>query len=52
MVVLATGNVGRNFRVTLPKEVREYLDLEEGAELVFFTIGSKKGRVCFRKTRP
>jgi len=52
MAVLATGSVGRNFRVTLPREVRDYLDLEEGEELIFYTIGDQKGRVCFRKTRP
>jgi AbrB family looped-hinge helix DNA binding protein len=49
MVVLATGKVGRNFRVTLPAEVREYMKLEEGEDLVFFTSGDQKGRVCFRK---
>ena len=46
---MATGRVGRDFRVTLPREVREFLELEEGEELVFFTIGERKGRVCFRK---
>lgn len=51
MTVLATGSVRRNFRVTLPSEVRDYLDLEEGEELIFFTIGDQKGRVCFRKAR-
>jgi len=51
MAVLATGSVGRNFRVTLPREVRDYLELKEGEELVFYTLGDQKGRVCFRKAR-
>lgn len=49
---MATGRVGRDFRITLPREVREFLELDEGEELVFFTIGERKGRVCFRKSRP
>jgi len=51
MGVLATGKIGRDFRITLPSEVRKFLLLEEGEELVFFTVEGKKGRVCFRKTR-
>lgn len=50
MVVLATAKVGKDFRVTLPKEVRELLELEEGGELVFFTVEDFKKRVCFRKS--
>jgi AbrB family looped-hinge helix DNA binding protein len=49
MVVLAAGKVGREFRVTLPKEVRELLGLKEGDKLVFFTAEGWKGHVCFRK---
>lgn len=49
MAILATGRVGADFRLTLPKEVRENLELEEGDELVFFTVRGQKGRVCFRK---
>lgn len=48
---MAKGRVGRDFRVTLPREVREFLKLEEGEELIFFTIEGRKGRVCFRKAR-
>lgn len=36
MAVLAIVKVGRDFRVTIPKEVSELLELEEGNELVFF----------------
>jgi len=49
MAILATGKVGRDFRITLPSEVRDFLDLEEGENLVFYTVGSRKGRVCLRK---
>lgn len=49
MAVLATGRVGRDFRVTVPREVREFLSLEEGEELVFYTVEGRMGRVCFRK---
>ena len=31
---MAIGRVGREFRVTRPKEVREFLKLDEGDELV------------------
>ena len=50
MAVLATTKVRVEFRVTIPKEVREYLELNEGDELVFYTTREKKGRVCFRKS--
>jgi AbrB family looped-hinge helix DNA binding protein len=50
MVVLATTKVGVDFRVTIPKEVREYLELNKGEELVFYTIRGQKGRVCFRRS--
>ncbi|MCW3992401.1 MAG: AbrB/MazE/SpoVT family DNA-binding domain-containing protein [Candidatus Bathyarchaeota archaeon] len=49
MAVLATGRVGRDFRTTIPTEVREFLGLKEGEELIFYTIEGQKGRVCFRK---
>jgi len=51
MVVLVTAKVGRDFRVTLPKEVRELLELKEGDELVFYTVERRGGikRVCIRK---
>jgi len=49
MAILATGRVGRHFRLTVPREVREFLELVEGQELVFYTVSDQKGRVCFRK---
>ncbi|NIO37713.1 AbrB/MazE/SpoVT family DNA-binding domain-containing protein [Candidatus Bathyarchaeota archaeon] len=48
MTVLATVKIGQNFRVTLPREVRETLELKEGDELVFFTVKRFERRVCFR----
>jgi len=49
MAVLATARVGREFRVTLPREVRGCLKLDEGDEIVFYTIQGERGRVCIRK---
>jgi AbrB family looped-hinge helix DNA binding protein len=49
MTILDTTKVGRDFRVTIPKEARELLELKEGDELVFFTIRGRKGHICFRK---
>lgn len=50
MAVLAIAKVGRDFRVTLPKEVRKLLELKEGDELVFFTTEGWIRRVCLRKS--
>jgi AbrB family looped-hinge helix DNA binding protein len=50
MAILTTARVGRDFRITVPKEVRELLALSEGDELVFYRLGRTKGRVCFRKS--
>jgi AbrB family looped-hinge helix DNA binding protein len=50
MPVTATAKIGRNFRVTIPKEIRELLELEEGDELLFFKTKGWKRRVCFRKS--
>ena len=47
--ILAVARIGREFRVTLPKEVRDHLELKEGDELVWFTSEGFAGRVCFRK---
>ncbi|RJS86029.1 hypothetical protein CW702_00105 [Candidatus Bathyarchaeota archaeon] len=49
MAILATAKVTKDFRLTVPKEVREYLNLEAGRTLVFFTIEGRKGAVCIRK---
>lgn len=49
MAVLAKGRIGRDFRVTLPREVREFLELKEGEEILFYTVEGQIGRVCFRK---
>jgi len=49
MAVLGTTKVSKDFRVTIPKEVRDLLELKEGVEIVFFTVEGSKGRVCFRK---
>jgi len=49
VVVLATAKVAKDYRITLPKEVREFLNLEAGCTLVFFTIEGRKGAVCMRK---
>ena len=49
MSILATVKVSKGFRVTIPKEAREFLEIEEGDEIVFFTVEGMQGRVCFRK---
>jgi AbrB family looped-hinge helix DNA binding protein len=50
LAVLAIVKVGRDFRVTIPKEVRELLELEEGDELLFFKTKGWIKRVCLRKS--
>jgi AbrB family looped-hinge helix DNA binding protein len=50
MTVLATAKVGKSFRLTIPKEVRDVLELKLGEELVFYTVRGRKGRICFRKS--
>lgn len=50
MAVLAVVKVGRDFRITVPKEVREYLQLTEDSEIVFYSLEDTKGRVCFRRS--
>lgn len=49
LAVLAVGKVGQGFRVTIPKEVRELLELEEGDELLFFRTKGWIKHVCIRK---
>jgi len=50
MTVLTIVKVSQDFRVTIPKRVRELLELEEGDELVLFKTEGWKGRVCIRKS--
>ncbi len=50
MAILAIARVGKDYRVTIPKEVREFLGLEVGEEIVFYSVAAQKGRVCFRKS--
>ncbi len=50
LAVLAIVKVGRGFRVTIPKEVRKLLELEEGDELLFFKTEGWIRRVCLRKS--
>ncbi|MCK4952723.1 AbrB/MazE/SpoVT family DNA-binding domain-containing protein [Candidatus Bathyarchaeota archaeon] len=47
--ILTTSKISAGFRITIPKEVRDLLLLEEGDEIVFFKVSGKVGRVCFRK---
>ncbi len=49
MTVITSTKVGRDFRVTLPKEVREMLQLKEGDEVIFYTMERIIKRVCMRK---
>jgi len=49
MTILATVKMFKGFRVTIPKEVRKLLKLEESDEIVLFTAERMLGRVCFRK---
>lgn len=49
MAVLAVAKISRGFRVTIPKDVRELLELEEGDELLFFKTEGWMKRICLRK---
>ena len=49
MTILTTVKVPKGFRVTIPKEARKRLGLEEGEELIFFTVEDVHNQVCFRK---
>jgi len=49
MAVLAVAKVSKRFRITLPMEVREFLNVTEGSNLIFFTVEGMKGRVCIRR---
>jgi len=50
LAVLAISKVGQSFRVTIPKEVRELLELEEGDELLFFKTKGWVKHICIRKS--
>lgn len=50
MAILATANVGKDYRITIPPEVREFLKIEEGDEIIFFSVARQRGRACFRKS--
>jgi AbrB family looped-hinge helix DNA binding protein len=49
MTILATAKISKGFRVTILKEAREFLELEEGEEIVFFEVEGMLSRVCLRK---
>ncbi len=49
MVILASAKVDKKFRITIPKEIRQHLNLEPDSELIFFSVAEWKERVCFRK---
>jgi AbrB family looped-hinge helix DNA binding protein len=50
MTVLAVAKVSKKYRITLPIEVRDFLNVSEGSNLLFFTIEGAKGRVCIRRS--
>jgi AbrB family looped-hinge helix DNA binding protein len=50
MGALAVAKIGTDFRVTIPKEIRELLELDEGDELLFFQTEGWIERVCLRKS--
>ncbi len=49
MAVLAVAKVGRGFRVTISKDVRELLELEEGDGLLFFKTEGWMKRICLKE---
>ena len=50
LAVLAIVKVGQGFRVTIPREVRKLLELEEGDELLFYKTKGWIKRICLRKS--
>lgn len=48
MAILAVARIGGSYRVTIPKEVREHLQLLENSELIFYSVKDMKGRVFIR----
>lgn len=49
MTIITTTKISKDFRITIPKEIRKKLELNEGDEIVFFTLEGKIKRMCFRK---
>ena len=50
MTILAVVKISKNFRVTIPKKVRDILELEKDNEIVFFKTEGWEKRVCLRKS--
>jgi AbrB family looped-hinge helix DNA binding protein len=50
MAILAVAKVRGNFRITLPKEVREHLRLKKNSELIFYSVENMKARVLIRRS--
>ncbi|HDI52658.1 MAG TPA: AbrB/MazE/SpoVT family DNA-binding domain-containing protein [Candidatus Bathyarchaeota archaeon] len=48
-MIIAKAKIGKDFRLTIPKEVRGYLKLEGGEELIFYVVEGLEGRVCIRR---
>ena len=48
MAILASVKVGKNHRITIPKEVRDVLKINEGSEVIFYTTEGWKRRVGMR----
>jgi len=49
MTVLAEAKVSKKYRITLPMQVRDFLNVDEGSNLIFFSVEDMKGRVCIRR---
>ena len=49
MTVLAVAKVSKKYRITLPIEVRDFLNVTEGSNLIFFTVEGMKGRGLYKK---
>jgi hypothetical protein len=47
--IIATTKIYRDYRIRISKEVHNKLELNEGDEIVFFTLEGRIRRVCFRK---
>ena len=38
MTILTSAKISKFFLVSIPKEIREFMELEEGDEIVFLTV--------------